>query len=45
MMGVAPDDQKLLMIKSQSPPPVMQINVVENWIEDLRRASSTNIRP
>ncbi len=39
------DGKRFLMIKPQPSPPVTQINVVLNWTEDLRRASSTNIKP
>lgn len=39
------DGKRFLMIKPQPSPPVTQINVVENWIEDLKRASSTSTKP
>ena len=36
------DGKRFLMVKHQPSPPVTQVNVVLNWIEDLRRAASTN---
>ena len=39
------DGKRFLMIKPQPSPPVTQVNVVENWIEELKRASSTSIKP
>ncbi|HEV2349761.1 MAG TPA: protein kinase [Terriglobia bacterium] len=42
---VAPDGRRFLMIKPQPSSPVTQINVVENWIEDLKHATSENVKP
>jgi Tol biopolymer transport system component len=42
---VTPDGKKFLMAKPIPSPPVTQINVVLNWTEDLKRASSTNLKP